>query len=192
MNLYNNKGIITSSKKNSDFSIRPIFTGILLIFTIILIAKLTQSESVMFRNKTNMNQVNSNGASTLQSDLSFILDDPFAQPYYKIEAADAFYILGIKDLAVSSAKRVVEIDPINPTYLSVLATMQETAANFSEAIKIRITLSEYDPYNVKNYLQLIKLYKQVGDTPGAVKMRDKIIALAPNSETAELAKVEIQ
>jgi O-antigen ligase len=188
----NNKKIITNSKKNSDFSIRPIFTGILLIFTIILIAKLTQSESVMFKNKTNMNQMNSNGGSTLQSDLSFILDDPFAQPYYKIEAADAFYILNIKDLAISSAKRVVEIDPINPTYLSVLATMQETAANFSEAIKIRITLSEYDPYNVKNYLQLVKLYKQVGDSPSAVKMRDKIIALAPNSETAELAKIEIQ
>ena len=139
-----------------------------------------------------MNQVSSNGQSTLQSDLGLILDDPFAQPYYKIESADAYYMLGLRDLGISSAKKVVLIDPKNPTYLQVLATMQETAGNFSEAIMTRSTLTKYDPYNVKNYLQLAKLYKQVGDRTSAIKMRDKIVELAPNSESAESVKAEIQ
>jgi tetratricopeptide (TPR) repeat protein len=118
--------------------------------------------------------------------------DPFAQPYYKIEAADAFYVLRINDLAISGAEQVVKLDPINPIYMGTLATMYETMGKYSDAIKQRTDLINYDPNNAKNYLQLIKLYKQVGDLNSATKMYEKIISLAPNSEAANLAKAEIQ
>jgi tetratricopeptide (TPR) repeat protein len=76
--------------------------------------------------------------------------------------------------------------------MGTLATMYETMGKYSDAIKQRTDLINYDPNNAKNYLQLIKLYKQVGDLNSATKMYEKIISLAPNSEAANLAKAEIQ
>lgn len=186
------KKIITSSQKNNNLNIQPIFTGTLLIFTLILVGKLTQAESIMFQNKTNLNQnIDAKLKLDLQSNLSFIIDDPFAQPIYKLEAADAFYILGISNLAISGAQKLVENDPINPIYLGVLATMQESYGNFSEAIKLRNVLSKYDPYNLKNYLSLVKLYKQNGDISGAVKVKDKLISLVPKNKYPEEEPVEL-
>ena len=145
----------------------------------------------MFKNRTNMNQINNGAQSTLQEDLNFILMDPFAQPYYKIEAADAFYMLRMNDQAINGAEHVVKLDPVNPIYMGTLATMYETIGQYTNAINLRIKITSFDPYNAKNYLQLLKLYKQVGDLQNAIKMREKIITLAPNSETANLAKSEV-
>jgi len=178
-------------QKKTNSTLRPVATGILLIIGVILVAKLTQAESIMFKNRTNMNQINNGTQSTLQEDLNFILMDPFAQPYYKIEAADAFYMLRMNDQAINGAEHVVKLDPVNPIYMGTLATMYETMGQYTNAISLRVKLISFDPYNAKNYLQLLKLYKQVGDLQSAIKMRDKIITLAPNSETANLAKSEV-
>lgn len=178
-------------QKKTISTLRPVVTGILLIIGMILVAKLTQAESIMFKNRTNMNQINNGAQSTLQEDLNFILMDPFAQPYYKIEAADAFYMLRMNDQAIKGAEHVVKLDPVNPIYMGTLATMYETMGQYTNAINLRVKLISFDPYNAKNYLQLLKLYKQVGDLENAIKMREKIITLAPNSETANLAKSEV-
>lgn len=177
-------------QKKTISTLRPVATGILLIIGMILVAKLTQAESIMFKNRTNMNQINNGAQSTLQKDLNFILMDSFAQPYYKIEAADAFYMLRMNDQAIKGAEHVVKLDPVNPIYMGTLATMYETMGQYTNAISLRVKLIAFDPYNAKNYLQLLKLYKQVGDLQSAIKMQDKIITLAPNSETANLAKSE--
>ena len=178
-------------QKKTISTLRPVVTGILLIIGMILVAKLTQAESIMFKNRTNMNQINNGAQSTLQEDLNFILMDSFAQPYYKIEAADAFYMLRMNDQAIKGAEHVVKLDPVNPIYMGTLATMYETMGQYTNAINLRVKLISFDPYNAKNYLQLLKLYKQVGDLENAIKMREKIITLAPNSETANLAKSEV-
>ena len=179
-------------RKKSGASFQPLVTGVLLISCLILVLRLTQSESVMFKNRTQFNQASTQGQGTLPADLSSVIDDPLAQPYYKIEAADMFFMLGDNQAAITAAEKVVEYDPINSTYLGVLATMYEAAGRFDEAINQRVTLSRYDPNNAKNYLQLIKLYKQVGDLANAKLMLDKIVLLTPGSEVADLARRELQ
>ena len=146
----------------------------------------------MFSNKSNFSQTTQNNQSKIQGDLEFIINDPFSQPYYKIESADSLYMLGLRDLAIESAKKVVAIDPINPTYIGVLATMYEASGEYNNAIKQRINLINVDPNNAKNYLQLLRLYKQIGDVNNASLMLGKIISLTPNSEIAKLAESEIQ
>ena len=179
-------------RKKSDASLKPLVTGVMLIFSLILVLRLTQAESVMFKNKTQFNQVSTQGQGTLQTDLNLVINDPLAQPYYKIEAADMFFMLGNSQAAITAAEKVVKQDPINPTYIGVLATMYEASSRFNEAIDHRLTLSKYDPNNAKNYLQLIKLYKRVGDMTKAKQMLNKIVSLTPNSEVADLARKELQ
>ena len=179
-------------RKKSGASFQPLVTGVLLISCLILVLRLTQSESVMFNNRTQFNQARTQGQGTLQADLSSVISDPLAQPYYKIEAADMFFMLGDNQAAITAAEKVVKYDPINSTYLGVLATMYEAVGRFDEAINQRVTLSRYDPNNARNYLQLIKLYKQVGDLANATRMLDKIVLLTPGSEVADLARRELQ
>ena len=180
------------ARKKSGASFQPLVTGVLLISCLILVLRLTQSESVMFNNRTQFNQASTQGQGTLQADLSLVISDPLAQPYYKIEAADMFFMLGDNQAAITAAEKVVKYDPINSTYLGVLATMYEAAGRFNEAINQRVILSKYDPNNARNYLQLIKLYKQVGDITNATRMLDKIVLLTSDSEVADLARSELQ
>lgn len=181
-----------SAQRKPIVSAQPLITGVLVLASLILVLKLTQSESLMFKNRNQFNQVSTQGQGTLQTDLNLVINDPLAQPYYKIESSDIIYMLGDSKSAIDAVERIVEQDPVNSTYLGVLATMYEQSSRFNEAINQRVILSKYDPNNAQNYLQLLKLYKQIGDSQNAIKMRDKIIILAPNSETASLAKSEIQ
>jgi len=180
------------ARKKSGASLQPLVIGVMLIFSLILVLRLTQAESVMFKNRTQFNQVSTQGQGTLQTDLNLVINDPLAQPYYKIEAADMFFMLGNIQEAITAAEKVLRQDPINPTYIGVLATMYEASGRFNKAIDQRIELSKYDPNNAKNYLQLIKLYKQVGDITNATQMLNKIVSLTPSSEVADLARRELQ
>jgi O-antigen ligase len=179
-------------RKKLGSNLQPLVTGVILIFSLVLVLRLTQSESVMFKNKAQFNQVSTQGQDTLYAGLTLVINDPLAQPFYKIDAADMFFRMGDSQAAIVSAEKVVKQDPINPTYLGVLATMYEAASRFNEAINQRLTLSKYDPNNAKNYLQLIKLYKQVGDITKATQILNKIVSLTPSSEVADLARRELQ
>jgi O-antigen ligase len=179
-------------RKKSGATLQPLVTGVMLIFSLVLVLRLTQAESVMFKNKNQFNQISTQGQGNLQTDLNLVINDPLAQPYYKIEAADMFFMLGNTQAAITAAEKVLRQDPINPTYIGVLATMFEASSRFNEAIDQRIELSKYDPNNAKNYLQLIKLYKQVGDVTNATQMLNKIVSLTPSSEVADLARRELQ
>jgi tetratricopeptide (TPR) repeat protein len=179
-------------RKKSGATLQPLVTGVMLIFSLVLVLRLTQAESVMFKNKNQFNQISTQGQGNLQTDLNLVINDPLAQPYYKIEAADMFFMLGNGQEAITAAEKVLRQDPINPTYIGVLATMFEASGRFNEAIDQRIELSKYDPNNAKNYLQLVKLYKQVGDITNATQMLNKIVSLTPSSEVADLARRELQ
>jgi len=179
-------------RKKLGSNLQPLVTGVILIFSLVLVLRLTQSESVMFKNKAQFNQVSTQGQDTLYAGLILVINDPLAQPFYKIDAADMLFRMGDSQAAIVSAEKVVKQDPINPTYLGVLATMYEAASRFNEAINQRLTLSKYDPNNAKNYLQLIKLYKQVGDITKATQILNKIVSLTPSSEVADLARRELQ
>ena len=60
------------------------------------------------------------------------------------------------------------------------------------AIKTRNILVRVDPQNVKNYLQLARLYSHIGNKVKAIEMKDKILLLAPNSEQAILVNNEVK
>jgi tetratricopeptide (TPR) repeat protein len=99
--------------------------------------------------------------------------------------------MGLKPLAIQSMEGILKIDPNNPLYLNVLASMYEDTNAFEKSINLRIKSSKYDPYNVKNYLQLARLYKIIGNQSKALEMKRKINELDPVSEFATIVNTEI-
>jgi O-antigen ligase len=185
-----NKSKFQTGKSSKNQSLRQAFTGALLIVAIILVAKLTQSESLMFKIRGDLNSASSN-QNTALSELNSIINDPFAQPWYKATSADTLYQLGFKTQAIQSMELILKIDQNNAIYLNVLASMYENTNEYEKAINLRIKSSKYDPYNVKNYLQLARLYKVTGKTDRALEMKRKINELDPVSEFTKIVNNEI-
>lgn len=174
---------------SANLAIRPIFTGVSLLLALIMVAKLTQSESLIFKIRdVNYSAGNQN---TVLSELNSIIEDPFAQPWYKATSADMMYQLGLKAQAIQSMERVLKIDQNNPVYLNVLASMYEDTNEYEKSINLRTKSSKYDPYNVKNYLQLARLYKITGNDIKALEMKKKINELDSDSEFAKIVNTEI-
>lgn len=177
--------------KDSTFlAMRPVVTGTLLVLAIIMVARLTQSESLMFKLRSDLNSSALDRKATV-TELTSIIDDPFAQPWYRATAADTLYQLGLKSQAIQSMERILEIDPKNPVYLNVLASMYEDTSDFEKSINYRIKSSKYDPYNLKNYLQLARLYKATGNIAAAKEIKTKMNKLNSDSEFAKLVNTEI-
>jgi O-antigen ligase len=177
-------------KSPTTLAIRPVATGAALLLALILVAKLTQSESLIFKIRGDLNYSASN-QSTALTELNSIIEDPFAQPWYKATSADTLYQLGLKAQAIESMERILKIDQTNPVYLNTLASMYENTNDFEKSINLRIKSSKYDPYNVKNYLQLARLYKITGNYSKALEMKRKINELDSASESAKIVNTEI-
>jgi len=178
-------------KSSTTLAIRPVFTGVFLVLALILVAKLTQSESLVFKIKGDMSYSTRDQNSAL-TELNSIIDDPFAQSWYKVTAADTLYQLGLKSQAIESMERIIKINQSNPLYLNLLASMYEDNNDFEKSMYLRIKSSKFDPYNLKNYLQLARLYQATGNSVGANDMKVKINTLDPGSEFAKIVNSEIK
>jgi len=70
--------------------------------------------------------------------------------------------------------------------------MYEDNNDFEKSINLRMKSSKFDPYNLKNYLQLARLYQVTGNSAGANDMKMKINTLDPDSELAKIVNSEIK
>jgi tetratricopeptide (TPR) repeat protein len=95
--------------------------------------------------------------------------------------------MGFTAQAAEELNKLVSDDPRNLSYLQGLIIFETRANNLQRVIQIRNQISEYDPWNAQNYLELIKLYKLSGDLSKAGEMKDKIISFAANTEIAKNA-----
>jgi tetratricopeptide (TPR) repeat protein len=95
--------------------------------------------------------------------------------------------MGYKNEASLEVKKLLQGDPRNLDYLAVIAFLEASDNNISEAIIARTKIAKYDPWNAQNYLELCKLYKLFGDLTKAVEMKDKILSFADNTDIAKIA-----
>jgi tetratricopeptide (TPR) repeat protein len=92
---------------------------------------------------------------------------------------------------ITALENLIKNDPRNNYYLLALAQALEYKVRNFDAIKVREQITVFDPNNVKNYLQLGRLYKLSGDTAKANQMRLKILSFAPNTAQAQAAIAEL-
>jgi len=116
-----------------------------------------------------------------------VIANPIADPFYKYRASLSLYDMGFTVQAAEELNKLVSVDSRNLSYLQGLIIFETRANNLQRVIQIRNQISEYDPWNAQNYLELIKLYKLSGDLSKASEMKDKIISFAANTEIAKNA-----
>ena len=75
--------------------------------------------------------------------------------------------------------------------LFLLATYYTQLNQLDLAIEKRIAISNLDPWDAANYLQLGKLYKSIGDLEKMNQVRNKILSFAPDTPEGQAAKSDL-
>jgi hypothetical protein len=81
----------------------------------------------------------------------------------------------------------VRSNPRNLYALDAVALLSREIKDPVAEIQARKSIQKLDPWNGKNYLQLMILYKSAGDVTNAQLMLDKILSFAPDTIEAKTA-----
>jgi tetratricopeptide (TPR) repeat protein len=117
--------------------------------------------------------------------------NPLADPFYKFESYQILAKSGFAPEASDKIRILLNTDPKNLNYLEWLALYEQGLGNYNSAITHRKQIGQFDPWNAQNYLNLGVLYKQIGDSENKVKMLNKVLSFAENTEISKLARTEL-
>lgn len=175
------------SASKSDISLQPIISLLVIIPALVLVSRLVSVESTMYNAQFNYNPENS------QTNIyaNQVLETQFMDNDYKYSAANMMLRANGVDQGIAALEELVKNDPRNNYYMLALAQALEFRNRISESILVRERVTIVDPHNVKNYLQLGRLYKAEGDPNLANQMRLKLISIAPNTDQAKAAQIEL-
>ena len=118
---------------------------------------------------------------------SYILDSKIADPNYKIQIAYDLFNSGEQQESIRVANELVKSNPRNLYALDAVALLSREIKDPTAEIEARKSIEKLDPWNGKNYLQLLILYKAAGDITNAQLMLDKILSFAPDTNEAKSA-----
>ena len=144
----------------------------------------SENESQQARNLTN-NSVPQN-APYLMTSARKVLDNPFADPYYKLLVVTFMNDMGFKEESRKEMQLLLKKDPRNLNSLQIMAGFQRLSGDVIGEIKNREEIAKFDPFNAPNYLELAKLYLSAGDKKGVTELRNKVLSFAPNASELNL------
>jgi len=118
---------------------------------------------------------------------NYVLENIITDPNYKIQIAYNLFNSGQQEESIRVAIELVENNPRNLYALDAVALLSRELNDPTAEIQARKSISKLDPWNGKNYLQLMILYKASGDITNAKLMLDKILSFAPDTNEAKSA-----
>jgi tetratricopeptide (TPR) repeat protein len=121
-----------------------------------------------------------------------VIDNKFSDPAYKLFTLTYMYEMGFDNEIYGEIKKLEVLDPINLDVLNSLALISQKLGNNSDSIETRERIARLDPWNAENYLELVKLYKLIGNLELARINYNNIISFAPNIEIAIQAEKSIR
>jgi hypothetical protein len=196
------KNLIEPSK-SSRMSKNQINVLPFLISTVVLIPALILSVSLMrIENNSFMarnaldnysGQADKNSAISqqllrlLDQHSSYVLESKIADPNYKIQIVFDLFNSGKQQESIRIANELAKSNPRNLYALDAVALLSREIKDPTAEIQARKSIEKLDPWNGKNYLQLMILYKAAGDITNAQLMQDKILSFAPDTNEAKSA-----
>lgn len=172
-------------------ALRPMFSGILIVLSLVPLSYIARGETSMMKTRALFNPNSNIQNSELSKSINSTLKIPLLDPYYKMVSADLLFRSGYPNEAKSIIRDLIIKNPNSADLLSVAAFFEETTSSFNTAIEFRERLKIWDPWNANNYLNLGRLYENIGNQDLAKKQFNKIIEFAPNSEQAKKALIEL-
>jgi tetratricopeptide (TPR) repeat protein len=166
---------------------QPIVSTLIMVPILFVTINLYRVESDFFNVNNFVNSKIPENKQIVMNYANKVFNNKFTDPYYKVQSANSIYIMGYKKEASLEVKKLLQEDPRNLDYLGVIAFLEVSDNNISDAIITRIKIITYDPWNAQNYLELGKLYKLSGDLTKAAEMKDKILSFAGNTDIAKIA-----
>jgi len=118
---------------------------------------------------------------------TYVLESEIADPNYKIQIAYYLFNSGEQQESIRVANELVKSNPRNLYALDAVALLSRELKDPTAEIQARKSIEKLDPWNGKNYLQLMILYKAARDITNAQLMLDKILSFAPDTNEAKSA-----
>ena len=121
-----------------------------------------------------------------------VLENPLSDQNYKLTATYALLDTGFGNEGYINLKKLLQMYPRNEYLYLELSAIEERTGNLEAAIELRKKLSGLDPWNAKNYLKLLQLYKALDLPIKASEMNSKIQSFAANTDVGILSEKELK
>jgi len=190
-NITNEKGTLLQRNRNSINLRQGVTSGFTTVVALVLVTLLYRGESSAYNATASVNLQDQNSRINYKELQFKVIDAPLADPYYKLFAASRLIQGGFVDEGIMEIKKILLEDPRNLDGLKLLAMTYEQLNSLPDAILYREKISELDPWNAANYLDLGKNYKSQGDSIKSKAMLDKILSFASENQIATQAKIDL-
>lgn len=187
---YVHSKISNQSKSTVEIS-RTLISGLATILSIIVIALLYRNEVNTYKLMSSFESKNTQAQQEYKNLNLQNINAPLNNSSYRLTSALNLANLGLIEESLSGAKKILEVDSRNLDVLNSLAQIYEQSGRIPEAIDIRTKISQLDPWNAKNYLQLGKNYKTQGDQVRVEEMLAKVLSFAATHSVGIQAKSEL-
>jgi tetratricopeptide (TPR) repeat protein len=118
---------------------------------------------------------------------NYVLENRIADSNYKIQIAYDLFNSGEQKESIRVVNELAKDNPRNLYALDAVALLSREINDPTAEIQARKSISRLDPWNAKNYLNLMILYKAAGEITNAQLMLDKILSFAPDTNEAKSA-----
>ena len=172
----------------SNFILPRIISGVFLVPTIIVVVLLGRVEDQTYNSPV---LATSSDKNLVVVNSEKIINNSFADPYYKFKVALNLIDAGYFDKGIDIIKLLSEEDPRQVNYLQVLVRAEMTRNNLREAVELRESISKLDPWNAQNYFELALLYRSLGDTEQVKKIKGIILEINTSTAYSNQAKLEL-
>jgi len=191
-NLESNSGQKVKKGVSSINLLQPTFSAIVSVVTLVLVVILYRAESAIFQQRASYNP-----AAPAQKEIFLSLSNktisaPLIDLQYKVMTATFLHGMGYKQDAISLLEKLYKEDPYNLDGITFLASYYEMSGQVQKSIKMREVISDLDPWNANNYLQMAFNYKYLKDETNQKIYLDKALAFAATDPSVIKAKSELE
>jgi len=166
---------------------QTLLSSILLIPILFLSINIFRVESsVLFARKV-FNPDSSENGKALQTHIVGVAKNPFIHPLQSTELASYLGRSGYGSDAIQLIEASIAKDPRSYEAILLLANYYSELKQPENAIKLRLKITELDPYNVQNYYHLGIIYRDLRDYENMKKMQGIILNLAKDTPEGEKA-----
>ena len=193
-------GIFESSLENSSYSqsrsnysnLQPLLAMLLIIPTLVLVSDLNMQEKSTLEAKIRFNSINGYGKQQFFDFATNLNSNVSLENSYKFEIATLLAKADFVPESTTILESILRNDSRNIDTINLLSIIYNSTSNYGKSLEMRTKLAKLDQWNYDNYLEIAKLNQKLNNMSKYKSNLTKVIEIAPNSESGQFAKSELQ